>query len=84
MSCDVNVAEPISTPIHRLSFCLQDISMLEVYLLFRIYDLLRPWSRGKTLSKLDLSQAYLQVQLDEASQKYITVSVNTHRALFQD
>ena len=54
---------------------------LKVYPLPRIKDLLASLGGGKTLTKLDLSHAYLQVQLDEVSEKYITV--NTHRDLFQ-
>ena len=38
-------------------------------------------SGGKYFSKLDLSQAYLQLQLDDDSKKLVTV--NTHRGLFQ-
>ena len=36
---------------------------------------------GKYFSKLDLSQAYLQLQLDDDSKKLVTV--NTHRGLYQ-
>lgn len=36
---------------------------------------------GKTFSKLDLSHAYQQVRLEEASQQYVTV--NTHKGLFR-
>ena len=54
---------------------------LEVYPLPRIEDLLASLAGGKTFTKLDLSHAYLQVQLDEESQKYVTM--NTHRGLFQ-
>ena len=38
-------------------------------------------SGGKYLSKLDLSRAYLQLQLDDNSKKLVTM--NTHRGLFQ-
>ena len=38
-------------------------------------------ARGKTFTKLDLSQAYQQVELDEASQRYVTI--NTHKGLYQ-
>ena len=36
---------------------------------------------GKKFSKLDLLHAYQQIQLEEESQKYVTV--NTHKGLFQ-
>ena len=36
---------------------------------------------GQTFSKLDLSQAYLQLMLDEESKKYTTI--NTQKGLFQ-
>ena len=36
---------------------------------------------GKKLSKIDLSQAYLQMQLGEQSQKYLTI--NTSKGLKQ-
>ena len=35
---------------------------------------------GKDLTKLDLSQAYLQMKLDAESQKYLVI--NTHKGLF--
>ena len=36
---------------------------------------------GQQFSKLDLSQAYQQIILDDDSRKYITI--NTHRGLYQ-
>ena len=38
-------------------------------------------SAGQKFSKIDLSQAYQQVQLDEASCKFVTI--NTHKGLYQ-
>jgi len=53
----------------------------DTYPLPRIEDLFASLAGGTVFSKLDLAQAYLQVPLDEASKKYVTV--NTHRGLFQ-
>ena len=47
----------------------------------RIDDLFASLSGGKKFTKLDLSHAYQQVQLDEASRQYVTI--NTHKGLFQ-
>ena len=44
-------------------------------------DLFATLAGGKTFSKLDLSQAYQQLRLDEESAKYVTV--NTHRGLYR-
>ena len=53
---------------------------LEKYPIPRIDELFVSLSGGKMFSKLDLSHAYLQVPLEEASQKYVTI--NTHKGLF--
>ena len=53
---------------------------LEKYPIPRIDELFASLSGGKMFSKLDLSHAYLQVPLEEASQKYVTI--NTHKGLF--
>ena len=47
----------------------------------RIDDLLASTARAKLFSKLDLANAYLQLELDEDSKKYVTIS--THKGLFQ-
>ena len=44
-------------------------------------DLFATLAGGTVFSKLDLSQAYLQVQLDEKSMPYVTI--NTHRGLYR-
>ena len=44
-------------------------------------DLFAALSGGQVFSKIDLSHAYQQVELDEASQKYLTI--NTHKGLYR-
>ena len=53
---------------------------VEQYLLPKPDDLFATLAGGKVFSKLDLSQAYLQVQLDEKSTPYVTI--NTHQGLY--
>jgi hypothetical protein len=45
----------------------------------KIQDLFAQVGGGKRFTKLDLSQAYKQVKLDEASKAYTVI--NTHRGL---
>ena len=59
---------------------INSVAKNEVYPLPRIEDLFASVSGGKVFSKLDLSHAYLQLQLDESSQEYITI--NTHCGLY--
>ena len=54
---------------------------LEKYPIPRIEELFSSLAGGKTFSKLDQSHAYLQILLDEASRRYVTVS--THKGLFE-
>ena len=49
---------------------------VDQYPLPKPQDLYATLAGGTVFSKLDLSQAYLQVQLDEESTKYVTI--NTH------
>ena len=44
----------------------------------RIEDILAAMSGGVSFTKLDLSHAYLQLQLDETSRDYL--AINTHKA----
>ena len=53
---------------------------LDPYPLPKIEDLFASLARGKVLSKLDLSHAYLQVMLDEENRNLVTV--NTYKGLF--
>ena len=57
------------------------VAQNEVYPLPRIEELFAAVAGGKIFSKLDLSHAYLQLQLDEASQEYVTI--NTHCGLYR-
>lgn len=52
----------------------------ETYPLPNAEDLFATLAGGKLFTKLDLSHAYQQLQLDRDSEKYLTV--NTHRGLF--
>ena len=54
---------------------------LDKYPIPRIEDLFASLAGGKTFLKLDLSHAYLQIALDETSQRYVTI--NTHKGLFR-
>ena len=54
---------------------------LDKYPFLRIDELFSSLAGGKMFSKLDLSHAYLQVQLDDESRQYVTI--NTHKGLFQ-
>ena len=53
---------------------------VEQYPLPKPEDLFATLAGGKLFSKLDLSQAYLQLLLDEASKPY--VAINTHKGLY--
>ena len=55
---------------------INSVAKNEAYPLPRIEELFAAISGGKVFSKLDLSHTYLQLQLDESSQDYVTI--NTH------
>ena len=56
-------------------------SKLDKYPIPKIEDLFAQLAGGKSFSKLDMSQAYQQLVLDEESRKYVVI--NTHRGLFR-
>ena len=54
---------------------------VDQYSLPKVEDLLATLAGGKKFTKLDLTQAYLQLALHPESKKYCTI--NTHRGLYQ-
>ena len=56
-------------------------SKLDRYPIPKIEDLFANLAGGKRFSKLDMSQAYQQIPLEENSKKFVVI--NTHRGLFQ-
>lgn len=46
-----------------------------------IEDVFTSLSGGEHFSKIDLAQAYLQMEMDEQSKKFLTI--NTHKGLYQ-
>jgi len=57
------------------------VSKLYNYPIQKTEDLLATLGGGEKFTKLDMSQAYQQMTLDEESQKFTTI--NTHKGLFQ-
>ena len=57
------------------------VAKLDTYPLPRIEDLFASLSGGQAFTKLDLSNAYQQVSLDEASKAYVTINIS--RGLFR-
>ena len=57
------------------------VSKLDRYPIPKVEDLFAKLSGGKTFTKLDLSQAYQQLLLDDDSKKYAVI--NTHKGLYQ-
>jgi len=56
-------------------------SRLDRYPIPKIEDLFAKMSDGQAFTKLDTTQAYQQIPLEEGSRKYVVI--NTHRGLFQ-
>ena len=57
------------------------ISPLDNYPIPKVEDLFARLAKGKQFTKLDLSQAYQQLPLDEESKQFVVI--NTHKGLFQ-
>ena len=57
------------------------VLVVDKYPLPRPDDLMSQLAGGQRFSKIDLSQAYQQVQLDDESRKLVTI--NTHQGLYQ-
>ena len=60
---------------------INQVSVTETYPLPRVDDLFADLSGGKFFTKLDMSNAYLQLPLSDESKQYVTI--NTHKGLFQ-
>ena len=60
---------------------INQVSRLDSYPLPRIEELFATLSGGKYFRKLDLSQACLQLLLEESSKEFVTI--NTHKELFR-
>ncbi|XP_030586939.1 uncharacterized protein K02A2.6-like [Archocentrus centrarchus] len=54
---------------------------IDQYPLPRIEDIFTAVAGGKHFSKIDLAQAYLQMEVEETSKKYLVI--NTHKGLYQ-
>ena len=63
------------------SVTVNPVSKLDRYPIPKVEDLFAKLSKGKYFSKLDLSQAYQQLLLEEDSKKYVVI--NTLRGLFR-
>ena len=78
---------PVLKQDHRVRICgdfkvtVNSVSKLDRYPIPRIEDLFATLGGGQLFSKLDMSQAYQQIELEDSS-KPLTV-INTHKGLFQ-
>ena len=78
---------PVVKPNNKLRLCgdykltVNRAARLDTYPIPTLDDLFSGLAQGKVFSKLDMSQAYAQLCLDEDSKKYTVI--NTHRGLFQ-
>ena len=78
---------PILKPDDSIRICgdykstVNQVSKLDCYPIPKVEDLLATLGGGEKFTKLDMSQAYQQLQLDDESKQYTTI--NTHKGLFQ-
>lgn len=78
---------PVAKPNRTVRSCgdykltVNQVSKLGNYPIPRTGDLLATLGGGEKFIKLDMSQVYQQMSLDEESQKFATI--NTHKGLFQ-
>nr|XP_061834657.1 uncharacterized protein K02A2.6-like [Nerophis lumbriciformis] len=78
---------PIIKPDKTTTICgdykvtVNPVSKLDNYPIPKTEDLLAVLGCGQKFTKLDMSQAYQQLRLDEDSKKFTTI--NTHRGLYQ-
>ena len=62
-------------------FTVNQASKLDRYPIPRIDDLFATLAGGESFTKLDMSQAFQQILLDEESKSYVVI--NTHKGLFR-
>ena len=78
---------PVTKPNGTVRICgdykltVNQVSKLDNYPIPKTEDLLATLGGGEKFTKLDMSQAYQQMTLDEESQKFTTI--NMHKGLFQ-
>ena len=78
---------PILKPDNSIRICgdykttVNQVSKVDNYPIPKVEDLLATLGGGEKFTKLDMSQAYQQLQLEAESKQYTTI--NTHKGLFQ-
>ncbi|KAK3738200.1 hypothetical protein QZH41_012780, partial [Actinostola sp. cb2023] len=79
---------PVLKPNGSIRICgdykctVNQVSKLDNYPIPKTEDLLATLGGGNKFTKLDMSQAYQQMTLDEQSKSY-TTTINTHKGLYQ-
>ena len=71
---DIRICEDFKVSINSLLH-------VDQYPLPTVEDILATLARGKKFSKLDVHQAYLQIEMEEDSKNYRTI--NTYQGLYQ-